>query len=84
MDTPVGRLGLAVCYDIRLPALFMQLLDQGMEVLALPAAFTAGTGKAHWEILLRARAIESLCYVTAAAQGGRHENGRESWGTACW
>ncbi|TDJ12701.1 MAG: carbon-nitrogen hydrolase family protein [Gammaproteobacteria bacterium] len=80
VDTPVGRLGLAVCYDIRFPALFMQLLDQGMEVLALPAAFTAGTGKVHWEILLRARAIESLCYVAAAAQGGRHENGRESWG----
>ncbi len=80
VDTPVGRLGLAVCYDIRFPALFMRLLDQGMEVLALPAAFTAGTGKAHWEILLRARAIESLCYVAAAAQGGRHENGRETWG----
>ncbi len=80
VDTPVGRLGLAVCYDIRFPALFMQLLDQGMEVLALPAAFTAATGKAHWEILLRARAIESLCYVAAAAQGGRHENGRETWG----
>lgn len=80
VDTPIGRLGLAVCYDIRFPALFMQLLDQGMEVLALPAAFTAVTGKAHWEILLRARAIESLCYVAAAAQGGRHENGRETWG----
>ena len=80
VDTPVGRLGLAVCYDIRFPALFMQLIKQGMEVLALPAAFPAGTGKAHWEILLRARAIESLCYVAAAAQGGRHENGRETWG----
>lgn len=55
-------------------------MDQGMEVLALPAAFTAGTGEAHWEILLRARAIESLCYVAAAAQGGHHENGRETWG----
>lgn len=80
VDTPVGRLGLAVCYDIRFPALFRQLMDQGMEVLALPAAFTAGTGEAHWEILLRARAIESLCYVAAAAQGGHHENGRETWG----
>ncbi|MCH8959084.1 MAG: carbon-nitrogen hydrolase family protein [Proteobacteria bacterium] len=80
VDTPVGRLGLAVCYDIRFPALFMRLMDQGMEVLALPAAFTAGTGEAHWEILLRARAIESLCYVAAAAHGGRHENGRETWG----
>lgn len=80
VDTPVGRLGLAVCYDIRFPALFMKLMDQGMEVLALPAAFTVATGKAHWEVLLRARAIESLCYVAAAAQGGRHQNGRETWG----
>jgi nitrilase len=80
VDTPVGRLGLAVCYDIRFPALFMRLMDQGMEILALPAAFTVATGEAHWEVLLRARAIESLCYVAAAAQGGRHESGRETWG----
>ena len=80
VDTPVGRLGLAVCYDIRFPALFMKLMDQGMEVLVLPAAFTVATGEAHWEILLRARAIESLCYVAAAAQGGSHESGRETWG----
>lgn len=80
VDTPIGRLGLAVCYDIRFPGLLLQLLEHGMEVLAVPAAFTARTGKAHWEILLRARAIESLCYVAAAAQGGRHESGRETWG----
>ncbi len=79
-DTPFGRLGLAVCYDLRFPELFRALLDQGMEILALPAAFTAMTGKAHWEILLRARAIENLCYVVASAQGGRHANGRETYG----
>ncbi len=80
VDTPVGRLGLAVCYDIRFPELFLRLTELGMEVLVLPAAFTSRTGKAHWEVLLRARAIESLCYVAAAAQGGQHENGRETWG----
>jgi predicted amidohydrolase len=80
VDTPFGRLGLAVCYDLRFPELFRALLDQGMEILALPAAFTATTGKAHWEILLRARAIENLCYVIASAQGGQHANGRETYG----
>jgi len=80
VETPFGRLGLAVCYDLRFPELFRLLLDRGMEILALPAAFTATTGKAHWEILLRARAIENLCYVIAAAQGGRHANGRETYG----
>ncbi len=79
-DTPFGRLGLAVCYDLRFPELFRALLDRGMELLALPAAFTAVTGRAHWEALLRARAIENLCYVIAAAQGGRHANGRETYG----
>ncbi len=80
IDSPVGRLGLAVCYDLRFPELFRLLLGQGMEVLALPAAFTAPTGRAHWEILVRARAIENLCYVVAAAQGGYHLNGRETHG----
>jgi nitrilase len=80
VDTPFGRLGLAVCYDLRFPELFRALLAQGMELLALPAAFTAATGKAHWETLLRARAIENLCYGIAAAQGGRHSNGRETYG----
>lgn len=79
-DTPVGRLGLAVCYDLRFPEQFRGMLDQGMELLALPAAFTAITGQAHWEALLRARAIENLCYVVAAAQGGRHANGRDTFG----
>jgi predicted amidohydrolase len=79
-DTPLGRLGLTVCYDLRFPEQFRALVDQGMEILALPAAFTAATGKAHWETLLRARAIENQCYVVASAQGGKHANGRETYG----
>jgi len=80
LDTPFGRLGLAVCYDLRFPELFREMLDAGMELLALPACFTAITGKAHWEVLVRARAIENLCYVIAAAQGGYHRNGRRTHG----
>lgn len=79
-ETPFGRLGLAVCYDLRFPELFRALLDQGAELLALPAAFTAVTGKAHWESLLRARAIENLAHLVAGAQGGYHLNGRETHG----
>ena len=79
-DTPFGRLGLAVCYDLRFPEQFRAMSAQGMDILALPAAFTAATGAAHWEILLRARAIENQCYVIASAQGGRHSNGRETFG----
>jgi nitrilase len=79
-DTPLGRLGLAVCYDLRFPEQFRALVDQGMEILALPAAFTAATGQAHWETLLRARAIENQCYVIASAQGGKHANGRDTYG----
>ncbi|MGA7981347.1 MAG: carbon-nitrogen hydrolase family protein [Chromatiaceae bacterium] len=80
LDSPFGRLGVAVCYDLRFPELFRQMLDSGMEVLALPACFTALTGKAHWETLVRARAIENLAYVVAAAQGGYHISGRETHG----
>ena len=80
VDTPFGKLGLAVCYDLRFPELFRTMLDQGMEMLALPSAFTAITGKAHWEVLVRARAIENLCYVFAAGQGGYHLNGRATYG----
>lgn len=80
LDSPLGRLGVAVCYDLRFPELFRQMLDQGMELLAIPSAFTAITGKAHWETLVRARAIENLAYVVAAAQGGFHLNGRETHG----
>ncbi|MTW22452.1 carbon-nitrogen hydrolase family protein [Allochromatium palmeri] len=80
IDTPFGRLGLAVCYDLRFPELFRRLLDEEAEILAVPSAFTAVTGKAHWEPLMRARAIENLAYVVAAAQGGFHVNGRETHG----
>ena len=79
-DTPFGKLGLAVCYDLRFPELFRALLDRGAEIFAVPSAFTALTGRAHWEVLVRARAIENLAWVIAAAQGGRHANGRETHG----
>jgi len=80
LDTPFGRLGIAVCYDLRFPEMFRNMLDEGMEILALPASFTAITGAAHWELLVRARAVENLCYMVAAAQGGFHINGRETYG----
>ncbi|HFD11791.1 MAG TPA: carbon-nitrogen hydrolase family protein [Crenotrichaceae bacterium] len=80
IDSPLGRLGVAVCYDLRFPEMFRIMLDAGMEVLVLPSAFTAATGSAHWEILIRARAIENLCYVAASNQGGNHENGRKTYG----
>ena len=80
VDTPFGKLGLSVCYDLRFPEMYRALLDQGMELIALPAAFTAMTGAAHWDALLRARAIENLCFVFAAAQGGFHISGRKTWG----
>ncbi|MGO8830147.1 MAG: carbon-nitrogen hydrolase family protein [Steroidobacteraceae bacterium] len=79
-DTPVGRLGLSVCYDMRFPELYRDLTAQGAEWLAMPAAFTVPTGRAHWETLLRARAIENLCYVVAPAQSGTHTSGRETYG----
>jgi deaminated glutathione amidase len=82
VDTPVGRLGLSVCYDMRFPELYRQMSAQGAQLLAMPAAFTVPTGQAHWEVLLRARAVENLCYVLAAAQWGRHANGRETYGDA--
>jgi nitrilase len=80
VDTPFGRLGIAVCYDLRFPELFRKLMRQGAEILTGPAAFTAITGRAHWETLVRARAIENLAFVVAAAQGGYHLNGRETHG----
>lgn len=82
VDTPYGRLGLAVCYDLRFPELFRRMFIEGVELIALPSAFTAVTGKAHWEILLRARAVENLCYVIATNQGGYHVNGRETYGNS--
>jgi nitrilase len=79
-DTPVGRLGMSVCYDMRFPELYRELVAQGAVWLAMPAAFTVPTGRAHWETLLRARAIENLCYVVAPAQTGTHSSGRETYG----
>ena len=78
--TPVGTLGLTICYDLRFPALFAQLAEAGADVIAVPAAFTVPTGKAHWEVLLRARAIEAGLFVVAAAQSGHHEDGRNTYG----
>lgn len=82
VDTPVGRLGLTVCYDLRFPELYTALREAGAELITAPSAFTAVTGAAHWEILLRARAIETQCYVLAAAQGGVHPGPRETFGHA--
>jgi nitrilase len=82
IEMPWGRLGVAVCYDLRFPELFRWMSSEGMDVLALPAAFTYPTGEAHWEPLLRARAIENLTYVVAAAQTGTHPGGRQTYGHA--
>ena len=82
VDTPVGRLGLSVCYDLRFPELYRQLVKKGAELFAIPAAFTATTGLAHWEVLLRARAIENLCYVLAPNQAGIHPRGRHTYGNS--
>ncbi len=78
--TPAGKLGLTVCYDIRFPALFEELGRRSCDVIAIPAAFTVPTGKAHWHVLQRARAIEASAYVVAAAQVGEHEDGRRTYG----
>ncbi|AIN16562.1 deaminated glutathione amidase [Yersinia rochesterensis] len=80
VDTPVGRLGMTVCYDLRFPGLFQALRAQGAEIISVPSAFTKMTGEAHWEILLRARAIENQCVILAAAQVGRHGATRRTWG----
>ncbi len=78
VDTPFGRLGLSVCYDLRFPELYRAM--HGVDLILVPSAFTATTGRAHWETLLRARAIENQCYVAAPAQGGMHAGGRRTWG----
>lgn len=79
-DTPAGPLGLSICYDLRFPDLYRALTDAGAKILAIPAAFTVPTGQAHWHVLMRARAIEAGAFVVAAAQSGRHEDGRETYG----
>jgi predicted amidohydrolase len=79
-DLPWGRIGMTICYDLRFPALYRGLAEAGASFLAIPAAFTRQTGEAHWHVLQRARAIENGCFVFAAAQGGRHENGRDTFG----
>jgi predicted amidohydrolase len=79
-DLPWGRLGLTVCYDLRFPALYRALAEAGSSFISVPSAFTRVTGEAHWHVLLRARAIENGCFILAAAQGGTHENGRETFG----
>ncbi len=84
VDSPVGKLGLSICYDIRFPELFRQLRDKGADVILVPAAFTHRTGAAHWETLLRARAIETQCYVLAANQCGWHDEHRQTWGHSMW
>jgi deaminated glutathione amidase len=79
-DLPWGSLGLTVCYDLRFPHLYRALATAGADFLAIPSAFTRQTGEAHWHVLIRARAIENGCFVFAAAQAGRHESGRETYG----
>jgi nitrilase len=80
LATPVGRVGVAVCYDLRFPELFRSMIDAGADFFAVSAAFTVPTGEAHWQLLLRARAVENLCHLVAAAQVGEHENGRRTYG----
>ena len=80
IDTPAGKLGLTVCYDLRFPEVYRRLVSEGAEIFSVPSAFTCPTGRAHWEVLLRARAIEDLSFVIAAAQTGSHDSGRETYG----
>lgn len=79
-DAGAVRVGLSICYDLRFPELYRALMAPPCDLIAVPSAFTHTTGQAHWELLLRARAVENQCYVIAPAQGGRHENGRRTWG----
>ncbi|SEH12181.1 Predicted amidohydrolase [Sphingopyxis sp. YR583] len=80
VETPLGQMGLSVCYDLRFPELYRALVDRGATVIAIPAAFTVPTGEAHWHVLMRARAIETGCHVLAAAQNGTHADGRDTYG----
>jgi predicted amidohydrolase len=81
-DTALGSVGLSICYDLRFPELYRELARRGARILCVPAAFTERTGRAHWELLLRARAVENLAWVLAPAQAGQHGRGRASWGHA--
>ena len=80
VDTPFGKIGMSICYDLRFPMLYRKMVDQGAEIFLIPAAFTKTTGRIHWEPLIKARAIENQCYVIAPAQGGYHVNGRHTYG----
>lgn len=80
IDTPIGRVGLTVCYDIRFPELYRRLFTAGCDLVAIPSAFTETTGEAHFELLMRARAVENSCFTVAACQGGAHDSGRRTWG----
>ena len=80
LDTPFGKLGLTICYDLRFPELYRALVDAGAILFTVPSAFTETSGRAHWELLLRARAVENLAYVIAAGQTGHHSDGRATWG----
>jgi len=80
VDTPFGRIGMSICYDLRFPTLYREMVKQGAEIFLIPSAFTKTTGKIHWEPLIKARAIENQCYVIAPAQGGYHVNGRHTYG----
>lgn len=82
IDTPFGKVGLAVCYDLRFPELFRYLFNKGAEIIILPTAFTVKTGKAHWEVLARSRAIENFCYFIGSCQGGTHSSGRTTYGNS--
>jgi nitrilase len=79
-ETDIGNIGLSVCYDLRFPELYRKMHDNNVQIITAPSAFTATTGEAHWQSLLKTRAIENLCYVIASNQGGTHANGRETWG----
>jgi nitrilase len=88
LDTPAGRIGVAICYDLRFPELFRRMVEQGAEYFVVSAAFTVPTGQAHWDLLNRTRAVENLCHLVVAAQWGSHENGRQTFGHSmvvdCW
>jgi deaminated glutathione amidase len=79
-QTDIGNIGLSVCYDLRFPEMYRKMHEDNVQIITVPSAFTATTGKAHWESLLRARAVENLCYIVASNQGGTHANERETWG----